>query len=131
MALLDGVTVLYLESDSAARATMTRGLAQLGARVLPAASAQMAFLAFERHKPDVIVSDLTLPDVDGWAFLRAVRGLPSEREVRTPAIMLTADDAPGVRKRSLLAGYALYLTKPVPPEALAQRVALLLAALEA
>jgi CheY-like chemotaxis protein len=127
VALLDGVTVLYLEDDSAARATMSRGLERLGARVLPVASAQMALLAFEEHQPDVIVSDLSLPDVDGWAFLRAVRGLPSEREKRTPAIMLTADSAPGVRKRSLLAGYALHLTKPVPPDALANRVALLLA----
>jgi CheY-like chemotaxis protein len=51
--------------------------------------------------------------------------LPEAWETRTPAILLTADDRPGAKTGSLSAGYAVHLTKPVPPDDLAHRVALL------
>lgn len=83
------------------------------------------FSCFKSTGLDVIISDLGLPDVDGWALLRAVRGLSLERAKRIPAIALTADDRPATRAGSLSAGYALHLTKPVSPDDLAHRVALL------
>jgi CheY-like chemotaxis protein len=85
----------------------------------------MALLLLQEHRPDVIVSDLALPDLDGWALLRAVRGLPSERRNPTPAILLSAHDSPDDRKRSLAAGYAIHLSKPLLPGDLARRIRLL------
>lgn len=125
MNLLAGVTVLYVEDDTDTREMMTVALRRYGARVLTAESAQMALLLFEEEQPDVIVSDLSLPDVDGCALLRAMRALRSGRMARTPAVLVTAHDGPGVRSSSLSAGYALHLTKPVSPDDLAHRVAVL------
>lgn len=125
MALLDDLTVLYLEDDKDTRDMMVLGLERHGARVLATDSVQAALLTFEAQRPDVVIADLELPELDGWALIQALRELPSERERRTPAIAVTVHNTPAHRLKSLSAGFTLHMSKPLSPDQLAQRIALL------
>jgi CheY-like chemotaxis protein len=125
MALLAGLTILYVEDEADTREMMTMALEGYGARVVSAPSGQLALLLLQEQRPDVIVSDLALPDLDGWTLLRAIRHLASEREQPTPAILLSAYDAAEDRRRSLASGYAMHLTKPLAPRDLAESIRLL------
>ena len=127
MALLNGVSVLYLEDDRDTREVMTLGLKQHGAQVYEADSAQIALLLVEQHSPQLIVADLELadPELDGWMFMRAVRELPSQREKRTPAIALSVHNRASDKAKSLSAGFTLHVAKPLAPNELATRIALL------
>jgi CheY-like chemotaxis protein len=125
MGLLDGLTVVYLEDDADTREVMTVGLESHGARVLASDSAQHALLVYEAERPDVIIADLGLPELDGWTFMQAVRDMPAERERRTPAIAVTAHNSAADRLKSLWAGFTLHMAKPLSPDQLAARIALL------
>ena len=127
MALLDGLTVLYLEDDADTREVMTLGLERHGARVVACDSAQVALLAWESQRPDLIVADLELadPQLDGWRFMEAGRALSSERLRRTPAIALSVHNEPADRLKSLSAGFTLHMAKPITPDQLAVRIILL------
>ena len=131
MALLDGLTVLYVEDDADTREVMVLGLERHGARVLATDSVQAALLTFEQQKPDVVVADLELPEMDGWMLVQALRDLPSERQKRTPAIAVTVHNEPADRLKSLSAGFTLHMAKPLTPDQLALRVALLVKPLPA
>lgn len=127
MALLEGLTVLYLEDDRDTREVMTLGLERHAGRVFGTYSAQIALLLFEEHAPDVIIADLELadPELDGWTFMRAVRELPGQREKRTAAIALSVHNEPADKAKSLSAGFTLHVAKPITPDQLASRIALL------
>jgi CheY-like chemotaxis protein len=125
MALLDGVTVLYLEDDQDTREVMVLGLERHGARVLATDSVQAALLTFQQHRPDVVIADLELPELDGWVLIQSLRELPSEREKRTPAIAVTVHNEPADKLKSLSVGFTLHMAKPLGPDPLAQRIALL------
>ena len=125
MGLLDGLTVVYLEDDDDTREVMTVGLESHGARVLASESAQHALLVYETERPDVIIADLRLPELDGWTFMQAVRDMPAERARRTPAIAVTAHNTAADRLKSLWAGFTLHMAKPLSPDQLAARIALL------
>ena len=77
----------------------------------------------QQNLPDVLLSDIGMPDVDGYALLRQVRGLPPERGGGVPAIALTAyaSEADGARARA--AGFQAHVTKPLDPDALTAAVA--------
>jgi CheY-like chemotaxis protein len=125
MALLNGLTVLYVEDDPDTREVVAVGLERHGARVQATDSASAALLMFETDRHDVVISDLELPDVDGWTFMKALRKLPAEREKRTPTIALTVHNTPTDRIKSLENGFTLHTAKPVSADQLAQRIALL------
>ena len=125
MGLLDGITILYLEDDRDTREVMVLGLERHGARVLATDSVQAALLTFEEHGPDVVIADLELPELDGWMLIQSLRDLPSQRVKRTPAIAVTAHNEPADRLKSLSAGFTLHMAKPLSPDQLAQRIALL------
>jgi CheY-like chemotaxis protein len=73
----------------------------------------------ERERPDILVSDIGMPDEDGYSFIRRVRELPSDRGGRTPAAALTAFARETERERALGAGFQVHIAKPVEPAALA------------
>jgi CheY-like chemotaxis protein len=125
MALLDGLAILYLEDDRDTREVMMLGLRRHGAQLFGTYSAQIALLLFEQHQPDVVIADLELadPELDGWTFMRAVREM--EQEKRTPAIAVSVHNEPTDRLKSLSAGFTLHVAKPVTPDELAGRIALL------
>jgi CheY-like chemotaxis protein len=79
---------------------------------------------------DVVVSDIGMPGKDGYAFIRDLRALPTDRGGRIPAIALTAFGTAKDRARALSAGYAAHVAKPVEPATLAGAIAHLAPRLE-
>ena len=126
MALLDGLNILYLEDEPDTREVIAFGLERHGARVVATDSAPAALLMFETQRSDVIIADLELPEVDGWSFISALRKLPAEREKRTLAIALTVHNTRADKLKSLESGFTLHMAKPLTPDQLAQRIALVM-----
>ena len=77
----------------------------------------------ERERPDVLVSDIGMPKVDGYELLRMVRALGPARGVRLPAITLTAFARSEDRTRALHAGFLVHVSKPVEPSELVATLA--------
>jgi CheY-like chemotaxis protein len=88
-------------------------LASCGAEVTMAASAKLALAEMERSQFDVIVSDIGMPEVDGYELMQRIRSLPVERGGKTPAVALTAYARPEDRLRALRAGYKMHVSKPI------------------
>ncbi len=117
---LSGLTVLVVDDDPDGRELARRLLSECAAQVLVAGSAAEALALFESNRPDVLVSDIGMPDIDGFELLRRVRAMGQERGGRLPAIALTALARSQDRTRALHAGFVAHLSKPVePPELLA------------
>ncbi|HEU4404493.1 MAG TPA: ATP-binding protein, partial [Polyangiaceae bacterium] len=109
---LEGVRVLIVDDDADARYFVATTLRAHGAEVVGAESAHEAFYLFQRTKPDVLVSDISMPNEDGCSLVRNVRRLSPEAGGNAPAVALTALDRPDDRARALLAGFTMYLIKP-------------------
>jgi PAS domain S-box-containing protein len=120
---LDGLTVLVVDDEEDARTIVERVLEDKGAKVLAAASAMQALELLAASLPDVIVSDIGIPDVDGFTLLRRIRSLPPHQGGRTPAIALTAYARAEDAQRAFAAGFQLHAPKPIEPLQLATLVA--------
>jgi CheY-like chemotaxis protein len=120
---LAGLTVLVVDDQSDARDLIRRVLEGCGAAVLTADSADTALAMVRERQPDVLVSDIGMPDGDGFELLRRVRALPPEGGGRTPAVALTAFARAEDRIRALRAGFLVHVAKPVDPSELVATVA--------
>jgi PAS domain S-box-containing protein len=120
---LDGVRVLYVEDDPDARELGQRILVDREATVTVARSAREALDLLRSERPDVLVCDIGLPEMDGYELIRRVREMPAEEGGTIPAAALTAFARPEDRRRALLAGYQSHVVKPVVPEDLVAVVA--------
>ncbi|HZF04449.1 MAG TPA: response regulator [Patescibacteria group bacterium] len=119
---LTGVRVLLVDDDQDTLELFGAALAQCGASVSSAADATVALRVFEREVPDVIISDIGMPRMDGYDFIRQIRARRPEEGGRVPAIALTAY-AMGVDSgRAADAGYQRHVTKPVDPLVLTRAV---------
>lgn len=118
---LQGVAVLVVEDEQDMRAIVCLALGGAGARVQAASSAEEAVQLYRRSRPDVIVSDIGLPDLDGYALLRQLREIGSGAAV--PAIALTAYARPEERRRARAAGFQVHMAKPFEPAELVAAVA--------
>ena len=117
---LSGLKILVVDDDVDGRELVRRLLYECDAEVLVAGNAAEALAMIEAHQPDVLVSDIGMPDVDGYELLKRVRALGKERGGRLPAIALTAFARSQDRTQALHAGFVAHLTKPVEsPELLA------------
>src|SRR5262249_18762070 len=116
---LSGVGVLVVEDEADARELIRTVLEQLGAGVITAASADEALAVLDRERLDVLLSDIEMPGMDGYDFMRAVRGRPAHRGGRIPAAALTAYARPEDKAAAIQAGYQLHVAKPVQPAELA------------
>jgi CheY-like chemotaxis protein len=94
-----------------------------GAEVISVGSAVEALTEMERQVPNVLVSDIGMPGMDGFALISKIRQLPAERGGRIPAAALTAYARVEDRTRLLSAGYQLHIPKPVEPSELTAIVA--------
>jgi signal transduction histidine kinase len=123
--LLRGLCVLVVEDEEDTRELLITALEQCGAEVLAAASTAEALARLDERPPDVLVSDLAMPDEDGYALIRKVRARPAERGGRVPAAALTAYARAEDRVRSLAAGFQMHVPKPIDPAGLVSMVAAL------
>ena len=119
---LGGIRVLVVEDDDDSRELVASVLEESGAEAHAVASAADALAALDAGHYHVIVSDIGLPEQDGYALLRAVRARGGALRV-IPALALTAYARSEDRRQALLAGFQLHLAKPVDPAELCAAVA--------
>jgi CheY-like chemotaxis protein len=120
---LSGLRVLVVDDDSDARELLEQTLASAGAEVRLTAEAKEALDALVDFRPDVLVSDIGLPMVDGYQLMRRIRELDDARGGRTPAIAVTAYTRGDDARRAFLAGFQMHLGKPIDPDTLIAMVA--------
>jgi light-regulated signal transduction histidine kinase (bacteriophytochrome)/ActR/RegA family two-component response regulator len=113
---LGGVRILVLDDEADAREMIRRVLEERGAVVTAAASADQALEAYREGDFDAIVSDVGMPTVDGYEFIRRLRAFESSAgRPRRPAVALTAYARPEDRRRALVSGFQSHVAKPVEP----------------
>ena len=120
---LQGVKVLVVDDQVDARDLIQRVLGDCGAIVHVAANASEAVRLVSEHRPDVLVSDIGMPDADGFELLRRIRALDPDQGGKVPAIALTAFARSEDRTRALRAGFVVHVSKPVDPAELIATVA--------
>lgn len=104
-------TILIADDKPAGRDLLRTVLESSGYKVLQAADGREAIGEARVHRPDLIILDLHMPDIDGFGVIRQLRG---EAEfASTPIVALTASAMQGDRERALEAGFTGYLTKPI------------------
>ena len=118
-----GLRVLLVDDDPDAREVIREFLIRGGAEVATAASAAEAFNRLDTDRPHVLLSDIAMPEEDGYSFVRRVRCLPPEAGGAIPAIALSAYARDEDRRKSLEAGFQAHLAKPVEPQELLIAVA--------
>lgn len=120
---LSGVKVVVVDDEQDARDLLTRLLSECSARVLTAATAGEAMKLIELEAPDILLSDIGMPHVDGYGLLKMVRALENNGGKKIPAIALTAFARAEDRIRALRAGFVAHVAKPVEPSELLATVA--------
>ncbi|HXG67034.1 MAG TPA: ATP-binding protein, partial [Blastocatellia bacterium] len=120
---LDGLRLIVVEDEPDTLEMLRVVLEQNGAKVKACASAGEASAWVQRWNPDAVISDIGMPEEDGYEFMRRVRALEGGRGAQIPAIALTAYAGPEDRERALAAGYQKHLAKPVEARELIQAVA--------
>ncbi|HEX8789874.1 MAG TPA: ATP-binding protein [Polyangiaceae bacterium] len=120
---LDGLRLLVVDDEEDARAMVSGALRDLGAEVYLAGSAHEALERFADVRPDVLVSDIGMPEADGYFLIRQIRSKPRDEGGRTPAVALTAYARAEDEQRAFAAGFQKHVTKPVEPLHLATVVA--------
>ncbi|MBX3261904.1 MAG: response regulator [Labilithrix sp.] len=119
---LEGIKVLVVDDENDARDLVKVVLSDASADVLTAGSAREALALVRAQRPDVIVSDIGMPDRDGYDFIRDVRSLATVGGGKTPAIALTAFARSEDRTKAMLAGYQVHVSKPIEPRELVATV---------
>nr|UDM54156.1 TPL3103 [Tolypothrix sp. PCC 7910] len=120
---LAGIRILTIDDEPDSRDFLTVLLDYYGAEVLTVATSDEFLAALESFRPDVLVSDIGMPEVDGYTLMKQVRSLPPERGGQTPAIALTAYAGEINQQQALAAGFQKHLSKPIDPDLLVQAVA--------
>jgi CheY-like chemotaxis protein len=123
---LSGVTALIVDDEADARILLDRLIQERGGRTVMASSAAEALAVLQADPVDIVVSDIGMPEVDGYAFIRRVRQHQHASARTVMAIALTAYARAEDRQRALLAGYQMHLAKPVDPRELIAGIASLL-----
>ena len=120
---LSGMQVLVVDDEDDARELIKRILADCNADVLTAATAAEALTLLQHARPDLMVSDLGMPEVDGYGLLDRIRALGPSRGGDLPAIALTAFARSEDRIKALSSGFLAHISKPVEPNELIAKVA--------
>jgi signal transduction histidine kinase/ActR/RegA family two-component response regulator len=120
---LQGLRVLVVDDEADARALVVEILTRRGANVRACPSAVEGRALFTQWRPDVLVSDIGLPEESGYSLIRSIRALGKEEGGDVPAIALTGYARLSNRLEALSAGYDLHIAKPVEPSELVLMVA--------
>lgn len=119
---LEGLRVMSVDDDPDARDLLASLLQQYGAEVLVVTSAAEVLANLASFRPDVLVSDIGMPEMDGYTLIQQVRTLPPEQGGQIPAIALTAYAREGDYQHAINNGYQRHITKPLDPEELVRAV---------
>jgi signal transduction histidine kinase/DNA-binding response OmpR family regulator len=119
---LDGLKILVVEDDDDSREFLAEALEQRGATIASANGVAAAIAKFEPFRPDIVVSDIAMPDADGYDLIRQIRSYPRESGGLTPALALTAHTRAEVRERAREAGFQQLEPKPVDLDRLSRLV---------
>ncbi|OUL24236.1 PAS domain S-box protein [Nostoc sp. 106C] len=120
---LNGVKVLVVDDDFDSRDLISFFLEQLGAEVTQVRSPTEALQAITEFHPNVLLSDIGMPEIDGYMLIRQIRAMPPELGGEIPAIALTAYAEDSNQQQALLAGFQTHITKPINPANLALVIA--------
>lgn len=115
---LKGVRVLVVDDEADMREFAAFVLEQFGAEAIVTSSANEALQVLINTKPDILLSDIGMPEVDGYMLMRQVRMRSPEQGGKIPAIALTAYAGEIDQKQALSAGFQLHIPKPVEPDKL-------------
>ena len=110
---LDGLRVLLVDDEVETREIISTVVERTGAEVKSCTSAREALNELVEWRPDVILSDIAMPDEDGYSFINRVRSLPQNEGGDTPAAALTAYAREEDRRQALAAGYQMHIAKPI------------------
>jgi signal transduction histidine kinase len=119
---LPPIRVLLVEDDPDAREVTAAGLTKSGFEVHAVSGALKALELLDVWLPDVVVSDIGMPGMDGYEFVRLLRARPPERGGKVAALALTAFAGLGDAARAHASGYQEHLSKPISPDALAEAI---------
>ncbi|HEY9909039.1 MAG TPA: response regulator [Thermosynechococcaceae cyanobacterium] len=119
---LMGLRVLVVDDEADARDFLTTALEQCSAEVIVAASAAEAISALQHTQPNILISDIGMPEEDGFSLIRRVRALSPTQGGTVPAIATTAYARPEDRERAIAAGFQSHLSKPIEPAKLASTI---------
>ncbi|XHX80994.1 MAG: PAS domain S-box protein [Stenomitos frigidus ULC029] len=128
--LLSGLHILVVDDEPDTRDFLQAAMSHYGAIVTVAASAAEALSLLTQPldaapaswKPDALVSDIGMPDEDGYTFIRKVRSLDAAQGTFLPALALTAYATDDDRQQALTSGFQVHLAKPIDPAAIAQAI---------
>lgn len=120
---LDGLRVLIVDDEPDALILVSEVLGDRGAETYLAKNAAEAIDKVTTVRPDIIVSDIGMPETDGYTMLRRIRSLPDHHGGGTPAVALTAFARAEDAQRAFAAGFQMFVAKPIDPTRLAVAVA--------
>jgi two-component system cell cycle response regulator DivK len=118
--MLNNTTIMYIEDNLENRILIRRILQAEGYTVLEAGSAAQAIAVVQNQRPDLILMDINMPDIDGYTLTSHLKAIPRLKHI--PIIALTANVMKGDRERTLDAGCDGYIQKPIDVDALPQQV---------
>ncbi|MGZ3707509.1 MAG: MASE1 domain-containing protein [Bdellovibrionota bacterium] len=121
--ILSGLHILLVDDDPGANEAVSESLRSHGAQVETALSAREAMEKLLAATFDVLISDIAMPEEDGYSLIRKIRKLPDPNKCRIPAMALSAYGTAEDRMKSFECGYQLHLAKPADIETLIQKVA--------
>lgn len=116
---LEGLNVLLVDDDQDTRELLSEFLEQSGAHVVSASCAADGLAALDCAVPAIIVSDIGMPEMNGYDFMRAIRERAPDKGGSTKAVALTAFNSQEDRRCALEAGFQMHLCKPIELNALA------------
>lgn len=120
---LTGIQILLVDDDTDTLEFVAFVLEQAGARVLTSTSAPEAFATLKQFQPTLLVSDIGMPNMDGYMLIQQVRALPPEQGGTISAIALTAFAGELNQQQALAAGFQKHLSKPIEPDLLISTIA--------
>ncbi|MBK8026222.1 MAG: response regulator [Chloroflexi bacterium] len=119
-------TVLLVEDDFDSRQMISKILEHHGIDVAIAVDGRECLALLEGMTPTLIVTDLAMPQLDGWAMLRAIRANNATHHI--PVVAITAYDSPATAQGALMAGFNAYIPKPIDPRTFVKTLAQFIAA---
>jgi PAS domain S-box-containing protein len=110
---LEGLRILLIDDETDALDLISVELAQYGAKITSTSNAEDALKALESSEYDLLISDIGMPNVDGYELIRKIRAQENSRHQRIPAVALTAYARVQDRMRAIMAGFNTHVAKPV------------------